>query len=148
MTPPDASRINIPRLRLGIAALRSGLYSQCKGRLHQISEHGDNEGWCCLGVLTDVAVKLGGIQLARVTIPDRNYPGYLQEEFGMEHSFLPPQVMQFYGLPYGNPLLLVPGPDGHVPVSATMLNDTYDALFDQIADAFEYTYITLPAETK
>ena len=36
--------------KLWLDALRSGEYEQCKGKLH------DGEGFCCLGVLYDVAV--------------------------------------------------------------------------------------------
>lgn len=38
-----------------IAALRSGEYKQCKGRLHQvIRNHKDYGGYCCLGVFCRV----------------------------------------------------------------------------------------------
>jgi hypothetical protein len=37
-----------------VAALRSGEYKQCKGRLHS-----PDGGFCCLGVLSDIAVKHG-----------------------------------------------------------------------------------------
>lgn len=59
--------INVPRLRLGIAALRSGLYRKGTGYLHRLDDGKDR--WCCLGVFTDVAIRLGGLDLSREIIP-------------------------------------------------------------------------------
>lgn len=43
-----------------IAALQSGEYAQCKGTLTQVTADG-KESHCCLGVLTELAVKAGVI---------------------------------------------------------------------------------------
>lgn len=45
-----------------IAALRSGKFNQTTGVLHRTKEHGkDAEGYCCLGVLCELAVAEGVI---------------------------------------------------------------------------------------
>lgn len=138
--------INIPRLRLALAALRSELYTQGTGCLHRVEADDTHvPGWCCLGVFTDIAVKIGGIQLERVVRDGK-------ELFNGEHSFLPPAVAGFYGFASTNPMLRFP--DGNSG-SASSLNDCGFAAsalpsdehctsltFPEIADAFEYTYIT------
>lgn len=136
---PVISGVNIPRLRLGIAALRSGLYVQATGCLHRVTADGTAKpGWCCLGVLTDIAIKIGGVQLERIIRDSREF-------FSGENVFLHPAVVDFYGLPGSNPILCFPG---KLSNSASSVNDVgWDmncttVSFDEIADAFEYTYIT------
>ncbi len=137
--------IHIPRLRLAIAALRSELYPQGSGCLHRTEPDDSHQpGWCCLGVFTDIAVKIGGIQLERVIRDGREF-------FSGEHAFLPQAVAYFYGFASTNPMLRFP--DGNSG-SASSLNDCGFAgsaiaavseciplTFPEIADAFEYTYI-------
>ena len=43
-----------------LAALRSGEYKQCRGRLKKGNK---NKSFCCLGVLTDLAIKSGEVSL-------------------------------------------------------------------------------------
>ena len=65
-----------------IAALRSGEYAQCKGTLNRAGE-----GFCCLGVLCDIAPEVGcepseaGMISAFFTTENVNYHGSLPSEF-------------------------------------------------------------------
>ena len=137
--------INIPRLRLALAALRSELYTQGTGCLHRTEpDDAHVPGWCCLGVFTDIAVKIGGVQLERVIRDGKEW-------FNGEHAFLPQAVADFYGFVSTSPMLRFP--DGNSG-SASALNDSgfgasarpgehcTPLTFPEIADAFEYTYIT------
>ena len=45
---------------LWLTALRSGEYEQSSGALKGVSEDG-KVGYCCLGVLTDIAIKTGAV---------------------------------------------------------------------------------------
>jgi len=144
---PIIGGVNTPRLHLALAALRSGLYPQSAGCLHRTEPDDSHQpGWCCLGVFTDIAVKIGGVQLERVTREGMEF-------FSGEHAFLHPAVADFYGFTATNPMLCFP--DGNSG-SASSLNDygfaassagrddgsCENLTFSEIADAFEYTYIT------
>lgn len=98
-------------------ALRSGEYQQTKGRLRrdnpidpEDADDGYNAGYCCLGVLCDLAVKAGVTQIHEekpyadsdypVTEAERNYTVY---QYGLNEdrrdgSVLPPEVAQWAGL--------------------------------------------------
>lgn len=118
-------------------ALRSGEYPQSSGVLH------NNFGFCCLGVLCDVAVKNGVIPAPRIdsdVISARRFYG--AEEAS---AFLPTEVQDWLG---------TDGRDVDAPQSVVnalnlynfrssfvALNDTHDATFDHIADCIEFTYL-------
>lgn len=53
-----------------VAALRSGEYKQATGRLRT------PEGWCCLGVLTDLAIKKGLIDAEWEDHPEHGWAEY------------------------------------------------------------------------
>lgn len=143
--------VNKGRVRLLVAALRSGLYTQGRNRLHLITTdpvtRKVTDTWCCLGVGADVARRFG-VEFESVTTgdgPDASIDG-ISERMGGTILFMPKIVMQWYGFDSGNPLL--EGPDCHY--SASGMNDEgyyeidgthHVATFEDIASAFERTYL-------
>lgn len=98
--PPDVlARVNVPRLRLGIAALRSGLYAKGIRRLHKEMPDGTHQ-WCCLGVLSDIAANYNPAISRRVLDAD----DFNTEQFDGDGSYMCPAVSEFFGLPR-NPVL-------------------------------------------
>lgn len=81
-----------------VAALRSGEYRQSTGRLRT------PEGWCCLGVLTDIAIKKGLIDAEWEDHPDYGWSQYSikwREGNGTEHyqsQILPDDLHLMVGL--------------------------------------------------
>ena len=104
--------VNKPRVRLLVAALKSGLYDKTHGRLHRTEPN----GWCCLGVASDVAHKFG---LAVNREPSAE-PYHDCESFDGESSYKPQSVMDWYGFDKSNPVLRLP--DGRTRDAST-LND-------------------------
>lgn len=100
-------------LRLWVDALRSGKYRQTEGTLR------DEKGYCCLGVLCDLARKDGGPNW------HRNYgEWHCMEESGL----LPAQIAAFMGLNKKQQDLIA------------LKNDKGES-FKQIADYIEETYL-------
>lgn len=112
-----------------LAALRSGEYSQGIGVLRRA-----DDTYCCLGVLTDLAVKAGVV------------PEWQQLEFGRQEYYIPHEtardidnalpphkVREWAGLESQNPHVKVDGK------SRTLAgcNDDGDHDFNQIADLIE-----------
>lgn len=139
--------VNKGRVGLLVAALRSGEYTQAKGRLHRvIRSEGRPPGWCCLGVACDIASKFG-LNLAR------SIEGGCDEAFDGASAYLPPSVIDWYGFDGQNPYLKLPegcSTQYGVAVPAADLNDggytdaegeKREAGFSQIADFFEATYL-------
>jgi hypothetical protein len=95
-------------------ALRSGEYEQTRGRLRrgmpldpEDLDDGYNAGYCCLGVLCDLAVKAGVTQLHEERPfegsdyeNERNYVSYSYgvSESRKDSSVLPPEVVKWAGL--------------------------------------------------
>jgi hypothetical protein len=102
------------------AALRSGEYKQGNGYLRQ-----NNGGFCCLGVLCDLAVKAA-------VIPAATNPAGLWMFDDREFSFLPPTVVQWAGLNAIDPIVRTIG--GQAALSN--LNDS-SATFATIADLID-----------
>ena len=79
--------------KLWVGALGSGDYPQIEGYLRT------ENGFCCLGVLTDLYIKEKG--LAWVTDPEiehvKRFP------FGIDPYFLPREVQEWAGLPNEQP---------------------------------------------
>lgn len=80
-----------------VAALRSGEYKQGSGRLRT------PEGWCCLGVLTDLAIKRGLIDAEWHEGPDGGYSRWsvLWRDHGLQHyigQVLPDDLDKMVGL--------------------------------------------------
>lgn len=97
-----------------VKALRSGEYKQIQGLLK------DDSGFCCLGVLCDLAMKDGGPEW---------YAGYLRDEFLGIDTELPLKVRKFMGITSKGQSALI------------TLNDDRDADFNTIADFIEKKYI-------
>lgn len=112
------------RLALGTAALRSGEYPQDRGCLRSRS------GYCCLGVLTEVAIANG---LKGISVN----PGSRVWSYNGESALLLQAVADWYGLDSDDPALRAP--DG-TKTSCIEANDSCEWNFDQIADALERTY--------
>lgn len=110
-----------------VEALRSGDYSQGKGKLKDAS--GD---YCCLGVLCELAVEAGVLPKPLEIGPESvDGPSYL---YGSENtgSLLPREVSVWAGLSDNSPQVR----DEHNQLPLTYLNDTgHD--FETIAELIE-----------
>lgn len=123
--------INADRLRLGIAALRSGQYRQGHEMLRS------PEGYCCLGVLTDIAIKHGGMEVAQgvAVLVNEDWSG----EVWYEMANLPPVVQDWYGFEDADPYLF--NSDAR-DARASACNDSRGMTLHEIADRFERVYLT------
>lgn len=81
--------------KLWIDALLSGEYQQGTGFLCQMTENGPE--FCCLGVLTDLAIK-SGVDLSITTRDERGSDVVV---YGSSFETLPSEVMEWSGI--GNP---------------------------------------------
>lgn len=121
-----------------VAALRSGDFPQTKGALSRPGTTTyDRPGFCCLGVLCELAADDGIIRRVSFS-PEMN--GYVaprpnSDEEYTETSILPPIVVKWAGLDtsFG---LEWDTDDGHGSESLANLNDN-GADFDRIADIIE-----------
>ncbi len=108
------------RIRLWVAALRSGEFQQGKDLLR----HGDF--YCCIGV---------GCEVYRRTTKDG---AWLRSEFEASGSYsttaFPNTVRDWYGLPSASPL-------ANTGRHFSDMNDDDKADFPTIADAIEKTYL-------
>lgn len=142
-------QVDKDKVRLLVAALRSGEYGQAKTALTVISEDGDRH--CCLGVATLVAIKHGVPIEAKRVDPlgrPRNTVNYCDLE-GCEEGYpdsrdnsdtrLTALAAKFYGAPERGFGVLT-HPDG-THGSPVELNDSQSRSFAYIADAFEYTFL-------
>jgi hypothetical protein len=126
---------NIQKL---VNALRSGEYPQAKGALK------NEDGFCCLGVACDIYAKEHRLEWEK-----GNAKGF--DSLLLETALPPSQVWLWLGgdneFDYKNPSLEIPP---HLQkkaqtcskAHATTLNDNCDFTFEEIADCFEYTYLT------
>lgn len=96
-------------------ALESGEYPQCQGALTKVDPVTYAESNCCLGVLTELAVKAGVIERIR-TDPNRNRIVYS----GNEAMTLTPEVQAWADLEDDNPTVDY---DGTRTWSLAELND-------------------------
>lgn len=99
-----------------ISALRSGDYPQTKGTLR------DADGYCCLGVLCDIAAKDGVIEWTKL---NNNKYAIDDREWGA----LSYSVMEWAGLDERDPVIK--------SQLASDLNDVFGLNFMQIADVIE-----------
>jgi hypothetical protein len=104
------------------AALRSGEYPQGRGGLHTVDED-DREGYCCLGVLCDLAVAAGVIS------PPHRGPLWT---FDGSPDYLPKRVEEWAGLQSCNPAV---SHDGHLDRLANLNDDGVS--FAEIADLID-----------
>lgn len=150
---PDLSTKQRNRIRNLVAALRSGKFKQGKSALNRLTHPDHDETkkrvrkFCCLGVACEVSIK-DGLKLERGIDLDRQYetnPGENYQEVGykkpgdthLDGTFLPNVVTKWYGFDSDDPVLETD--TGRY--SASTLNDVRGGNFDQIADAFERTYL-------
>jgi hypothetical protein len=110
-----------------VAALRSGEYAQATGHLRR------DAGFCCLGVLTDIAVKAGVGKWVEGRDGGFEYP---DGENGVRYTLLPNGVACWAGLPTDD---VGCGPTVDIAGFVTQLADHNDSgrTFAQIADAIE-----------
>lgn len=106
---------------LWTAALRSGKYKQGTGALSAYGKH------CCLGVLSELAVEAGVIDV------DREVPTPVRDEvadlFGGSEALLPEKVVLWAGLDSDNPEL--------GERRASTWNDFEGKSFEEIADLID-----------
>lgn len=119
-----------------VSALRSGGYTQTRGALQRV-RGGENRpvGFCCLGVLCDLAVQEGVITpLGTSTCGTTMYPHPGPD---WQDATLPPSVRDWAGLTHPNPD--VPVPLEGRPANKTSLATLNDAgyTFEDIADIIE-----------
>lgn len=129
------------KLTKWVEALRSGQYGQVTGRLGQLAEGGEAvRGFCCLGVLCEVARKDG------LDLNVGSYDDYLT--YDGEESIPPHVVKEWVGLAHWD--VVVPTEELTEPwdydgetttVGLTELNDSHGWSFKSIADAIEDNYL-------
>ena len=160
--------VYIKRMKKYIAYLRSGKYLQVDGALRSRSEDDNKLRYCCLGVACNVY---------RDETGKGRWKKKGEGCYGTKHVFLnssllmPVEVAKWLGIfdvashdpddDGFNPELTLPKelikalskgvdpgckPNKHT--SASSLNDNDKATFDQIADAFEFTYLSPKDRTK
>lgn len=108
-----------------VAALRSGQYRQAQGDLQ------DGQGFCCLGVLCQLAVDEGVISAPELESDIYRYDG--------EAAVLPRSVMSWSGVLTSSGELdgVDLGEDEVVSTNLTSLNDSECWDFSRIADLIE-----------
>ena len=119
--------------RRWVEALRSGEYAQTKGRLQRVvpGDHGEPEGFCCLGVLCELAVADGVIPPAiRSDLLGTGMYG----KIGV-NSTLPDEVQEWAGVEVADPRL------EPTQTTASDLNDNEGKTFEELAEAIKLTYL-------
>lgn len=125
-----------------LTALRSGDYEQIDGQLNK-----GNEGFCCLGVLCEIAVADGVIEKNPpsddLTLHDAGSVGYRSKEDNgksyTEYDILPEEVMVWAGLDSRNPPVQFRWDKEDEPATFIIsdLNDDKRLKFTEIADVIE-----------
>lgn len=110
--------MNIPVIRRWVFALRSGKYSQGQGRLNRDGRY------CCLGVLTDLAVQTG--------LGNWDGTSFVINKFVQSPLYLSDAVINWAGLADKKGLEFADKCEGLVS-----LNDTHNKTFSEIADIIE-----------
>lgn len=131
--------VNKENMRLVVAALRSGKYPQGTGMLKQVTSDGTVLGYCCMGVMCEVAMEHG------VVIPTRliSVTGSVSEvSFDGSTAFLRRNVLDWLGVGDNGELDrdLVIGMDGDEKISASYANDVLKWDFERIAASMEEYY--------
>lgn len=100
-----------------IEALLSGQYKQGRGHLHSIA--GNGHQFCCLGVLTDIAVKSGmDLEYQKWTEDNETIVSYDGQD-----EFLPSDVMRWANIRTDNGAFHYTDEMGTVETSLAELND-------------------------
>ncbi len=134
---------NTAVITLWAESLESGEYQQAAGALKSAIEGGDGDGYCCLGVLCELAVKEGVIGP-----PTRRVDGAEEWSYGGAHLGLPSVVSEWAGFYSCDPLLRDPdqpvsryGDDDRWEGSASHFNDSQRMTFPQIARLIRHTFL-------
>lgn len=122
--------VNREHVQLLVDALRSGEYPQFRGALHKI-----NDGFCCLGVACEVAIKHGLVVTKGQLDGSSDYITYDNDS-----ACLPRSVVEWYGFEVANPWLITD--DFAFPMAAAVVNDSMNKTFNEIADLFEGTFLS------
>jgi hypothetical protein len=137
---------NPENMRKFVEALRSGRFTQGAGALEYVDTNGVTKN-CCLGVACRVAMENGvkltvypsyryTLHLMLSTLPKTAFDDGLRDPDAVEIvNVLPPTVKLWLGVKSDNPFL-------DNVARATEFNDTFGRDFQEIADAFERTYLT------
>lgn len=136
--------VNKANMRLWVAALRSGKYPQGRGTLKQITTDGTVLGYCCMGVMCEVAIEHGvAIDARIVSIAD----AVKKVSFNGSTAFLRGNVIEWLGVGHNGELDrdLVIGMDGNEMISAAYANDELKWDFEKIAESMESYYKLLEA---
>lgn len=131
-------------MEMWVTALTSGRYQQGPGALQIIGLDGARQ-FCCLGVLCELAIEAGVLPEARVEedeVGDKT-AYYGQTDEIRSDLTLPYSVIEWAGLtecdpnvPWGND-----EDDQPVVASMSMLNDTYEQTFDQLAAVVKENFV-------
>lgn len=131
--------VNKANMRLVVAALRSGKYPQGTGMLKQVTPDGTALGYCCMGVMCEVAMEHGvAIETALVPVND----AVSKVTFNGSTAFLRGEVIAWLGVGHNGVLDrdLVIGKDGDEVISAAYANDGLKWDFERIAASMEEYY--------
>lgn len=123
------------RVRLLIQALRSGRFKQGHSVLARVHDD-ESVSYCCLGVACRVALENGVEMEVRI----RKSPGGIAKDliFNGSGGYMPMSVKEWFGFEDTNPLLVK---DDGFRDRAAVFNDELGLNLEQIADAFERTYL-------
>lgn len=116
-------------LNLWIDALESGKYQQTTQVLRRNDENGEAVGYCCLGVLCELAVEAGVIQPSILNPNATNISMYGE---GENTGNLPKEVRKWVGLATPNGRFNETGEE-YSSTTLIGLNDTHGYNFQQIA---------------
>lgn len=130
------------RIRKFAHVLRTTKKQQGVGKLIRYLSPWKKE-YCCLGIACELAIKDGlKLDQTKKTIEYYGASSEVVMLFGSSrdetYSVLPTEVMRYFGFTDDDPTLRVSGWDIS---TATDLNDERRYSFEQIADAFERTYL-------
>lgn len=127
--------------QLWLEGLRSGDYPQCIGKLS------NNVGYCCLGVLSEIAHKEGVVSREVEEVADGFHNTTEEVRYGRVSNYLPKEVAEWAFEPYNpvgeyyeNPRVNDPrAHDDYLFVSTTSLSELNDEGYDfrEIADVIE-----------
>lgn len=137
--------VNKANMRLVVAALRSGKYPQGRGMLKQVTPDGTALGYCCMGVMCEVAMEHGvAIETALVPVND----AVSKVTFNGSTAFLRGNVLAWLGVCDNGELDcdLIIGKDGILVILAAHANDDLKWDFEQIAASMEEYYKLLEAD--
>ena len=132
-----SSECNIENMRLFVAALRSGEFTQGKMRLAQCATFGPEVGsqweYCCLGVACEIALRHGVVMAVNV----QSSGSYAAKDYDNNKVTLPRSVQQWLGIREDVPMVPHPEQPGSNYIPVTRANDDLGWDFEAIAQALE-----------